>query len=215
MRCYRRNVWKRTMKRLHTIAIQINICNYWPNCGVTLFQTPMLKFGYLIGKLHSGVIISTVVWYVEINGMGCKMSSFIELKYMAFHYVTTCLKCIITRRTEHSFLSKQSVMSVRKTLGLLSLYRLSELVWDSKIQSRGPERQQLWGRRRFWGGDRGIVTATGPTNIQRSRVQQFVSFKCLWRRGNFSEWARWTGPNSIRVAMDMAFWPSRKCSTRL
>ena len=59
--------------------------------------------------------------------MGCKTSSLTELKYMAFHYVTTCFKCIIIRRTEYSLLSKQSVMSVRKTAGLLSLNRLSGL----------------------------------------------------------------------------------------
>ena len=104
---------------------------------------------------------------------------------MDFQYVTTCFKCIIICRTEYLFLSKQPVMSVRKTAGFLSLNRLSEMVWDSKIRSRGPERQQLWGRGRFWRGDRGVTPATGPTNIQRSLVQQFVSVKCLWWRENF------------------------------
>ena len=40
------------------------------------------------------------------------MTSFIELKYMAFHHVTVCFKCVIIRWTEYnSVLDKQNVMS--------------------------------------------------------------------------------------------------------
>jgi hypothetical protein len=129
---------------------------------------------------------------------------------MDFRYVSTCFKCIIICRTEYLFLSKQSVMSVRKTAGFLSLNRLFEMVWDSEIWSRDPERQQLWGRGRFWRGNRDVTPATGPTNIQRSRVQQFVSFKCFWWRENFSEWDKSTGPNINRVTVDSALWPSQR-----
>ena len=58
------------------------------------------------------------------------MSNLIELKYMAFHYVTTHFKCVISW-TEYSFLSKQSAISVHKTAGVLSLNWVSELIWDN------------------------------------------------------------------------------------
>jgi hypothetical protein len=62
-----------------------------------------------------------------------------ELKYVAFHYVNTCFKCVIISRTEYSFLSKQSVKSVRKTAGFLSLNRISELIWDNEsYKTRAP-----------------------------------------------------------------------------
>jgi len=46
--------------------------------------------------------------------------------------VTTRFKCLIINRTEYSFLSQQSVKSVRKRAGFLSLNRVSELVWDNE-----------------------------------------------------------------------------------
>ena len=60
-----------------------------------------------------------------------------ELKYMAFHYVTTHFKCVIITWTKHSFLSQQSVKSVHKTAGFLSLNQISELVWDSESYEAG------------------------------------------------------------------------------
>jgi hypothetical protein len=54
-------------------------------------------------------------------------------------HVTTCFKCIIISRTEYSFLSMQSVMSVCKRAGFLSLNQISELVWDSQsYDARAP-----------------------------------------------------------------------------
>jgi len=62
----------------------------------------------------------------------------VELKYVTFHYVTTCFKCIIIiSRTEYSFLNKQSVKCVHKTAGFLSLNRIYELVWDSQSFEAG------------------------------------------------------------------------------
>jgi len=84
-----------------------------------------------------GVIISTEVWFVEIKGLVCKTLSLIELKYTAFHYVTTPFKCVIISRTEYKYLSKQSAVSVRKTAEFLSLNRISELVWDSESYEEG------------------------------------------------------------------------------
>jgi len=69
------------------------------------------------------------------------MSSLIQLKYMAFHYVITCFKCIIISQNEYSFLSKQFAMSVFKTAGFMFINGVSEKVWDSELRSRGPERQ--------------------------------------------------------------------------
>jgi hypothetical protein len=66
------------------------------------------------------------------------MSSLIQLKYMAFHYVITCFKCIIISRTEYSFLSKQSAMSVRKTAGFTFInWIISKMVWDSESYKAG------------------------------------------------------------------------------
>jgi hypothetical protein len=62
----------------------------------------------------------------------------VELKYIAFHCVTACFKCIlIISRTEYSCLNKQSVKSVHKTAGLLSLNRISELFWGSESYEAG------------------------------------------------------------------------------
>jgi len=60
-----------------------------------------------------------------------------RFKYMAFHCVTTRFKCVIINRTEYSFLSQQSVKSVHKRAGFLSLNQISELVWDSEINEAG------------------------------------------------------------------------------
>jgi hypothetical protein len=46
-------------------------------------------------------------------------------------------KTFFSRRPVYSFLSKQSVMCVRKTAGFLSLYRISELVWNSESYEAG------------------------------------------------------------------------------
>jgi hypothetical protein len=59
---------------------------------------------------------------------------------MAPHYVITCFKCIIISQTEYSFLSKQSVVSVYKRAGFLSLNWISELVWDSQTYDAGAPR---------------------------------------------------------------------------
>jgi hypothetical protein len=59
---------------------------------------------------------------------------------MVLHYVTTCFKCVIISRNKYSFLSKQSVTSVCKRAGILSLNRISELVWDSQSYDTGAPR---------------------------------------------------------------------------
>jgi hypothetical protein len=51
--------------------------------------------------------------------------------------MTTCSNCVIISRTKYSFLGKQSVMSVCKRTGSLSLNRISELVWDSESYEAG------------------------------------------------------------------------------
>ena len=56
---------------------------------------------------------------------------------MAFYYVTTCFNCTIISRTEYSFLSKQSVISVSKRARFLSLNQTPELVWDSESYEAG------------------------------------------------------------------------------
>ena len=69
---------------------------------------------------------------------------------MAFHYLSTCFKCVIISRTECSFLSMQSVMSVRKRSGFLSLNWLSELVCDSELyESRAPSDNSSEGKGGF------------------------------------------------------------------
>jgi len=40
-------------------------------------------------------------------------------------------------RTEYSFLSQQSAMSVHKRAGFLSLQQISEVVWDSENEGVG------------------------------------------------------------------------------
>jgi len=133
--CYRRKVGNNTIKMLHSIATQINIGRYWPHYDVTLFPTPSWNWNALL-LILLGVIISTEVWYVAINRLDFKTSSLTELKFMAFHYANTCFKRIIISRTEYSFLSKQPVKSVRKTVGFLSLNRISELIWDNESYER-------------------------------------------------------------------------------
>ena len=56
---------------------------------------------------------------------------------MALHYVTTHFKYVIISETEYSFLSKQSAMSVRMRVGLLSLNQISEMIWDSESYKAG------------------------------------------------------------------------------
>jgi len=56
---------------------------------------------------------------------------------MAFQCVTTCSNFVIINRTEYSFLSQQSAMSVRKRAGFLSPNWISELAWDSKSEEVG------------------------------------------------------------------------------
>ena len=84
-------------KMPHNIATQINIGHCWPHGEVTLFP-----------NIHA------------------ETSGHIELKYMAFRYETTCFKCESVSRIDYSFLSKQSLTSVRKTAAFLSLNRVSE-----------------------------------------------------------------------------------------
>jgi len=55
---------------------------------------------------------------------------------MAFQYVNTCSN-FVKRRTEYSFLSRQSAMSVRKRARFLSPNRISELVWDRESEEAG------------------------------------------------------------------------------
>ena len=56
---------------------------------------------------------------------------------MALQCVTTCSSFIIISQTEYSFLSQQSVMSVRKRAGFPSPNQISALVWDSESKEAG------------------------------------------------------------------------------
>jgi len=56
---------------------------------------------------------------------------------MAFQCVTTCSTFVIINGPEYSFLSQQSVISVRKRAGFLSPNRISELIWDSESEEVG------------------------------------------------------------------------------
>ena len=56
---------------------------------------------------------------------------------MSFQCVTTCSNFVIISRTEHSFLSQQYAISVRKRAGFLSPNWISELVWDSESEQAG------------------------------------------------------------------------------
>ena len=57
---------------------------------------------------------------------------------MAFQCVTTCSKfVIIISRTEYSFPSQQSAMSMHKRAGFLSPNQIHELVWDSDSEEAG------------------------------------------------------------------------------
>jgi len=56
---------------------------------------------------------------------------------MAFQWVTTCSKFLIISRTEFSFLSQQSAMSVRKRARFLPPNQISELVWDNESEEAG------------------------------------------------------------------------------
>jgi len=62
---------------------------------------------------------------------------------MAFHCFT-CSNCIIISRTEYSFLSQQSAMSVGKTAGFLSSNRVSELLWDSESGETGASSDRIF-----------------------------------------------------------------------
>jgi hypothetical protein len=104
-------------------------------------------------------------------------------------------------------------MSVHKTAGFLSLNRISELVWDCQSYEAGAASGKSSE------DEGGFEDESGVSNLQPNRpterVKQFVFFKCLWWRGNFSEWARSTGPNTVHFAVDMVFWPSKKCNTHI
>jgi len=56
---------------------------------------------------------------------------------MAFQCVTTCSYFVRISRTEYSFLSQQSAMSMCKTAGFLSPNQIYELVWDSQSKEGG------------------------------------------------------------------------------
>ena len=99
---------------------------------------------------------------------------------MALFYVSTCFKRVTISRIEYSFLSQQSEMSVCKRAGFLSLNRICGS--GQRVTKQGPRSQQLWRRGRFWRRVMGVTPATGPTNIQRSRAQQFVFLSCFWWR---------------------------------
>jgi len=50
--CYRRFTNK-TINRLHVIATQIDIGNYWSHCDVMLVPTLTLILRSLVGELHT------------------------------------------------------------------------------------------------------------------------------------------------------------------
>ena len=56
---------------------------------------------------------------------------------MAFQCITTCSKFVIISRTEYSFPSQQSAMSMCKRAGFLSPNQIYELVWDSDSEEAG------------------------------------------------------------------------------
>jgi hypothetical protein len=56
---------------------------------------------------------------------------------MVFQCVTSCFNFPMISRTEYTFLSQQSAMSVRKTAVFLSSNWISELVWDRESEEPG------------------------------------------------------------------------------
>jgi hypothetical protein len=60
-----------------------------------------------------------------------------QLKYMVLQCITNGLNFLMISRTEYTFLSQQSVMSVRKRAGFLSPNRISELVCDRENEEAG------------------------------------------------------------------------------
>jgi len=56
---------------------------------------------------------------------------------MKFECITISSDVVINRRTEYSFLSQQTAMSVFKRAGFLSPNRTSELVWDNESEEAG------------------------------------------------------------------------------
>ena len=62
---------------------------------------------------------------------------------MAFQCVTTCSKFVIISRTEYSFPSQQSAMSMCKTARFLSPNQIYELVWDSESEEAGASSDYL------------------------------------------------------------------------
>jgi len=86
----------------------------------------------------TGLIIPTAVWNIEIKRPVCKyLSHKTSWNNMAFQCFTTCSNFLIISRTEYSFLSQQSVMSVHKRAKFLSPNWISELVWDSESEEAG------------------------------------------------------------------------------
>jgi len=98
---------------------------------------------------------------------------------------------------------------------LLGPSKISELIVDTdsdgvRVSSNC---QYRWGR--FSKCARCVTTSTIPSNSQLSWVQQFNFIQCLWWRGCWWQWARWTDSTASNPAMDMLLLPSEKCSTHI
>ena len=156
----RMKVWKKDDKeaayRFHTNKYRSLLATLW--CHAFLNKYAEIEMPHWSSSLV--VIISIEVWFVEINRLVCKESNLIELKYMAFYYVTTCFKCVKISLTEYLFLSMQSMMSVWKRARFLSLNQISDLVWVS-------ESYEVWALSDRSSEDvRGFEDEPGPSHWQ-------------------------------------------------
>jgi len=128
---------------------------------------------------------------------------------MAFHYVTTCF--VPVTRTEYSFLSKQSVLSVRMRPRFLSLNRLPELVWDSQRYEAGATAAMRTKVSRTSQGCH-ICNQT-DRHPEVTHPVRFIPMPLMKRK--FFRGGQVNKPNTIHFAVDTALWPSEKRRTLL
>ena len=116
---------------------------------------------------------------------------------MVLHYVTTYFKCIIITWNEYSFLSKQSVMSVCKTAGFLSLNQISELVWDSQNYDAGAPGDNSSEDEGGSEDEPGVshLQPDRPTSSGQASSSSFVtSASDGFQSGSGQQWTRPSGP---------------------
>ena len=128
---------------------------------------------------------------------------------MAFHCVTTCSSCVVSR-TEYSFLIQQSVMSATgRKARFLSLNRISELVCDSESEEAGAPSDSFSEDEGGFEDELGVsqLHPVLPTSSVQTSSSSFSS-SASDEEEVFSEWARPTGPNTVPVTVDTALWLS-------